>query len=189
MILRRLQTAALLGASALASTASADWWDKWHAFKHEVHVDYHRNNCWPHPFREMAASSVMAPLGAMVDAGWRAQNTFGDELFRESDAELTNAGRSRLLWLATQSPVDRRVVYVFRGATDEITAARIASVNQELAQMPQGMGQLEVLVTDHQPPTGSGQMMTMINKARLSQLPPPVLRESGGYQGNMANGN
>jgi hypothetical protein len=187
MTLRRLHTAALLAAAAFAPAASADWLDKWHQFEHEVHVDYHRNNCWPHPWREMAAQSVNAPFGAMVDAGWRAQNTFSSDLFRDGDAELTTAGRARLRWVATQTPVDRRMVFVLRGPTPEATAARIASVQQELASFPNGAGQLEVYETDYEPPTGSGQVMTMINKARLSKMPAPILRKSGGYKGALIN--
>jgi hypothetical protein len=182
-MLRRLSFA-LASLLVAVPAASAGW----HEFWHGVEVDYHRNNCWPHPFREMSAASVQSPFSVMIDNGWRSHNTFTSDLFRDGDNALTTAGQSRLHWISTQAPGDRRTVFILRGDSQELTDARIASVQQSLSAM--GLdGSAQVVITDVEPPVGNGQILTLVNKARLQSMPAPVLRQSGGLNGNSTNSN
>ncbi len=94
------------------SVAQADWDSFWHG----VHVDYARVNAWPQPFNDVDARQARAPFEVMKQNGWRAHNTIGHELFRDGDAVLTAAGNRRVLWIASQAPMNRRTIYVLQGA-------------------------------------------------------------------------
>ena len=174
---RNLLIAAITAVTASvtsADRAAADWDQFWHS----VHIGYHRNNAWPHPFLEVAAAQTRAPFEVMKHNGWRLHNTIGHELFREGDGLLTPAGRGQLEWIATQAPVDRRVVYVLRGRSAKETDARMASVRQTLDTMHTAGPPPQVMITDVVPASASGAWATQINRTWLSSLPEPKLPTS-----------
>jgi len=160
----------LLGVT-LGHSANADW----HSFWRGVHVDYARNNVWPQPFIDVDARAVQDPFVVMKHNGWRAHNTIGNELFREGDCELTLAGTRRVEWIATQSPQERRTIYVLRGPTDNETHLRLASVHQSLSAIQTGGVVPQVVVTDIEPSAASGGYATSINRQWLQNLPAPKL--------------
>jgi len=161
---------ALLGALAPPS-ASADW----DAFWHQVSVDYHRNNAWPHPFMEAAAAQTRAPFRVMTHKGWKLHNTIGHELFRSGDGALTPAGRSRVHWIASQAPPQRRVVHVLRGSSPAETEARLVSVRGTIDHLHFSGPPPHVVVTDVPPSTVGGAWATQINRKWLDSLPAPQL--------------
>lgn len=161
---------------AAASPAAADWDSFWHG----VHVDYQRNNAWPHPFSEMAAAQTRMPFAVQKMNGWRLHHTISHELFRGGDSVLTAAGQQQLARIATQSPPEHRVVYVVRGATPGETDARIASIRSALSRMNLQSDPPEVFVTDRVPATGSGAMATAVNRAWMQALPAPRLPNDTG---------
>ncbi|TWU22194.1 hypothetical protein Pla52o_32490 [Novipirellula galeiformis] len=154
-----------------ASTVSADW----HQFWHNCNRDYYRNNAWPEPFQELDAMQVSAAFDTMKHNGWRLHNTIGNELFRDGDGALLASGHNRVFWIATQSPESRRNVYVLRGRTDAETDARVASVRQTLASVPNTGAQTNVFVTDREPSTAPGAWATQINRQWMLELPKPKL--------------
>jgi hypothetical protein len=172
MAWRTLITAGLVGI-ALSGSVHADW----HTFWHGVHVDYQRNNVWPHPFREMAAAQTRAPFEVMTYKGWQRHNTISQELFREGDGALTSGGRVRLQGIATQSPPQYRFVLVPRAPSAEETEARIASVRSALERIYMAGPVPQVYMTDVDPGSTPGDMATQINRAWLQSLPAPKLPE------------
>ena len=77
----------------------------------------------------------MSPFRLMAAKGWERQNLLADYHFSDSDRQLNAGGEDRVNWIATQAPVNRRIVYVQRGPTQKITAARVRAVQQSLAQL------------------------------------------------------
>ncbi len=158
-----------------SNTVSADWHQQWKRFWHNVGVGHHRNNAWPEPFVESDALQVIAPFEIMKRNGWRLHNTIGHELFRDSDGELLASGHGRVRWIATQSPVNRREIYVLRGRSQDETNARVASVRDALSRLYQTGPEPMVYITDIEPATASGAWGTQINRMWMEQLPAPKL--------------
>ncbi len=130
----------LLAATLLASLTSVsaaqqqrptnsggNWWTR-------IWLDYRRNAAWPDPFIPADRAAVKTPFMIMADKGWERQNLLAEYHFTDGNDELSPAGFRRLNWIATQAPLTRRVVFVQRGATPEITAARADAVQQALAR-------------------------------------------------------
>ena len=154
-----------------AGNASADW----HSFWHRFNVDYHRNNAWPHPFREMAAAQTRAPFEVQRHNGWQLHNTISHELFRPGDGGLTYAGQQQLVNIITVVPVEQRTVFVVRGASQAETEARLASVQSSLERMTQGGQTPPVMIVDRAPATNSGAMAAAVNREWLKVIPKPEL--------------
>jgi uncharacterized membrane protein YgcG len=121
MLVRFTQTA--LAAILLLSSGQAHG----ELFK-RMHRDYRRNNCWPAPFLVPDRMSVRAPFAVMINNGWRAQNTLGDDHFDAETGALNDAGKLKVREILTYSPPEHRTVYVLQAHQDELTAARRHSV-------------------------------------------------------------
>jgi hypothetical protein len=175
MALKRTAKLLALGVALLGigcgTTAGADW----HSFWHGAHLDYARVNAWPQPFTDIDARQAQAPFAVMKHNGWRAHNTIGHELFRDSDAVLTAAGNRRVTWIATQSPAERRTIYVLRGRSEAETQMRLESVRISLAALPEENAMVQVVVTDIEPAMTPGAVATHINRRWINELPAPRL--------------
>ena len=156
---------------AASNVANADW----HQFWHQFHVDYHRANAWPDPFNEVDSLEVVRPFEIMKNNGWRLHNTIGHELFRDGDGALLSSGSERVHWIATQAPESRRAVFVLRGKSERETQARVASVRETLASIYMVGSTPEIILTEQEPSTASGQWATQINRDWMEVLPKPKL--------------
>jgi hypothetical protein len=158
--------------SGMVSTAvQADWG----SFYHGSHISYARNNAWPQPFREMDEQVVRSYFASISHNGWRAHNSLGSEVFRPGDQWLTHAGEERLRRIVQTNPPDRRVIFVSRAETHQITETRVAVVRKALTEMQLDGPETSVVVTDVRPPTSSGAWNTQIHRERVKAMPPPVL--------------
>ena len=72
----------------------------------------------------------------MADNGWRRQNLLCDYHFSDDGQELTSAGQSRLQWIASQAPSNRRVVFVQQGPAPQLTSNRLDTVQTATALRP-----------------------------------------------------
>ena len=143
-----------------AATASAEWDSFGHHGRvicHQTKIGYLRNKCWPHPFREVDAAQTRSPFTSMTNNGWRLHHTLSHEVFRPHDSILTAVGRNRVHWIATQTPVHRRYVYVLQGATQEETQLRVESVQEALSHVVTDGTAPEVLITSKIPSLASGE--------------------------------
>jgi hypothetical protein len=152
-------------------TIQADW----NSFCRGIHVDYARNSCWPHPFKETSVSQTREHFVLSANNGWRAHNCLGTELFRDGDQMLTYPGKERLRRILLTNPTDRRVIFVYRGRTNHDTENRVAVVRRAIGEMELGGTMPDILVTDIPPPSSSGHWMTQIERKRLENLPIPAL--------------
>lgn len=161
-----------------SSTAMADWYTvkaKWHCFWDRVHLDWHRNNAWPEPFAQVDRKATVAPIDIMVDKGWQLQHTVPDELFDAETQELTRAGELKVQWILTQMPSRRRMVFVLRGKTPEITQIRLNSA-EKAASAVIGEGAINMIgVADTIPLGGSGAYYERVATDYESTMPPPRL--------------
>lgn len=162
-----------------ASMAQAGWTEFWAS----VHVDWHRMNSWPAPFASADRDLVRQPLLAMVDNGWRMQNTLSEHLFDLETNTLTQAGSLKVRWIVTQAPPHRRTVFVLRGTSPEATLARVDAVQAAITQLaPQG-ARPEVLLTDVVPVGGSGDYFDAVDRQLKESIPPPRLPDASGPTG------
>ncbi|MEO1527960.1 MAG: hypothetical protein AAFX06_21210 [Planctomycetota bacterium] len=159
------------GIVAITSTSVDAGWNEFWA---RVGIGYKRNNAWPQPFNEVDAMSVITPFEAMKANGWRLHNTIINEQFRY-DGALASSGQEHIRWIATQALPTRRQIFVLRGATEEATQARVASVRDALAKINHHGPSPEVFVTDVVPATAGGAWATAVQRGWLDQLPAPKL--------------
>jgi hypothetical protein len=158
-----------------SGSAQADWTDDWNGFWHRCDLDYHRNCHWPQPFIYPDRDAARAPFETMVIKGWQRQNTLGDYHFDPNTHALNRAGEMRVRAISLGVHPERRTVLVYRGATPEITAARMASVERYTTHLaPQGE-LVGVMDTGIAPAERAGDQIDQIQNRVISSTPNPVL--------------
>lgn len=166
-----LLTATIFG---MAAPAEADGWSEFWA---RYCRNYQRTRHWPEPFNYADRQAVRAPWAIMEHNGWRAQNTFTEELFN-TDAELTEAGRRKLAWIATQAPEERRVVYVLATADRAASQARAHSMRNAVGRLVEaGIQPPELMMTSRRPLRWSGDYYEQVEQKGRQAIQPPVLPE------------
>lgn len=177
--MRKAMLLAIVAAAMGISSSRVDAADNWSAFWHRFDLDFHRNNCWPEPFIHADRRAARAPFEVMTHNGWRQQNTISDDLFHQETHQLTHAGVLRIRWIVTQSPRNRRMVYVLQGATRDETEQRIDAVQQTIAKLLPS-GQLPpVVLTSKVPLSGSGDYFDQVDRRVRSSIPNPRLPAAG----------
>jgi hypothetical protein len=171
---------------ACAGPAQAQECWRWDAFWYSVARDWKRNNCWPEPFVRADRHSVRVPFVTMVDNGWRRQNLLADHHFEEEAPMLNEAGQIKARWIVTQAPSHHRTLYVSRSETSEETTARVAAVQEYVAQFVRDGETATVLQTDLQALGWPATRVDMIDRSWQESAPAPRLPEpqasSGGSQ-------
>ncbi len=171
----------LLVTFACAVPAKADWFAE---FFHGVARDTKRRQCWPKPFNSSARSSVRSPMALMTNNGWRFQNMLGKYYFDEHTNVLTEAGRLKVLWIMTQAPRHRRSVYVYKGNTAEVAAARMESVRQYVAVLIPD-GQVPPVFESNTPPLGQpASYIDSVSKKWTESMPDPRLPSASNLGGS-----
>lgn len=156
---------------ALLGTVNAGW----HGFWNRVHLDFHRNNSWPQPFVSADRQAVCAPFNAMVQSGWRTQNTLGTHYFNSETQSLNEAGERRLHAIITNAPDEYRTVFVAATHEPEAVERRVDSVQQALARMLPQQPLPPVLATSREPVTWPAANIDAINLRSQSTIPSPRL--------------
>jgi hypothetical protein len=103
-------------------------------FFRSVARDTKRRNCWPEPLVFPDRQSAREPFAIMVSNGWQRQNMLSDHHFEAGNAQLTEAGRLKVLWIMNEAAEQHRAVYVHRATTPQETATRIATAQRMIAQ-------------------------------------------------------
>ena len=147
--------------------------------RHRAGVDFARNVAWPQPFRGADSLSVVAPFEVMRDNGWRENNTLGTTLFSTENV-LSDAGAIKVQWIVTQAPQNQRIVYVKSGTTEQVTNARVESVQLAVSQLIPSGPLPQILVTDIEPATSSGAYQTLVHRALIKTTPTPRLSKFNG---------
>ena len=174
----RLFCACLLAVICLvpATASNAGWGHFWR----QVHADWHQSNAWPKPYSEADRHLTQAPFEAMVKNGWKMQNTLGAELFDSETQRLTRAGESKVHWILTQAPVNRRNVFVLNSPTEQATQTRLASVQLAVQRIlgTQTVQESSVMVIHTPPRYGSGDYLNRVRRSYEASTPNPRLPAS-----------
>jgi hypothetical protein len=165
---------------ASCNEAQAQWMTN---FWDGRHVEYKRNNDWPQPFIQADREAALLPFSIMEANGWRRANLLSDYHFREDSNQLNQAGELKLRYILTQMPPQRRTVFVPRGLTPEVTAARIEKAHRSAARML-GSGLYPEIVESDLPNDGwPADEIDSITKGFNSSRPQPRVTSSGGGGG------
>ena len=105
---------------------------------------YRANVYWPAQYIPAARRSVYSAYDAMTNNGWRRQNLLGTYHFDEHTNELTDAGKLKVQWILTQTPLHRRTIFVERGLSEQDTSTRIASVQHWTGSRSPAVGPVDV---------------------------------------------
>jgi len=168
----------LFGLVMLGQT-QAGWHEMWDRF----HLDWHRNNCWSEPFTTVDRRAARAPFAAMVNSGWRTQNTLGQHYFDRDTQALNEAGQRKLFWIIHSAPVEQRTIYVAQTMNSTQSEQRVDAVQQSLAQMMPDQSLPPVVPTALEPRGWPAEYIDTIDRKATSSIPPPRLpafKEAGG---------
>jgi hypothetical protein len=179
---------ALVAGGSLFFVPAASAGDQWSDFWHRVHVDFHRNNAWPEPFRTEDRGAQREPFCIMVNNGWKMQNTIGTFLFNHETQELNTAGEAKVKWVVTQAPINRRAVFVLCGDTPEDTQRRVLSVQAYISRIVPPGHLPPVMLTDREPEGASGEYFDAIHRATIQSIPAPRLPAGAGGGSGGAGG-
>ena len=126
-ILRNGLFAALMSCAGLAQAGwpSSGGYNLWY----DISGRWHANNRWPDPYLMPDRQSVHNHFAIFADRGWQRQCLLGEHHF-ETEGKLSTAGQMRVRQILTQSPPERRTVFVEQGLSPEATRARIDTVQQ-----------------------------------------------------------
>jgi hypothetical protein len=154
--------------------------------------DTKRRNCWPEPFVGPDRCTVRTPFCVMVANGWRRQNMLREYHFEPATGQLTEAGRLKVRWILTACPEQHRLIYVHTAERDEETSARIAAVQQLVAQIaPNDLP--PVMPTSISDDGWPADQVDLIGRKFQSSTPPPRLPAAtggtGGSGGSGTSGN
>lgn len=161
-------------------SAPANWQvmkAKWNGFWDRVHLDWHRNNAWPEPFSQADRRATLAPIEQMVENGWELQNTITNELFDSETQELTAAGEVKVRKTLTEMPLRRRMVFVQKGRTAEITQRRLKSVEKAAEPVVGEAATGMIFVTNMTPQRQSGDHYQRMKAQYQESTPSPRLPE------------
>ena len=154
MTVRFVRLAALT-ITVLACTVPAQAGHRGYQIKAKAEAAWHclvrdtcRRHCWPEPFMCPDREAVWAPFGVMVHNGWRSQNMLVEHHFVGQTGELSDAGRYKVRWIVKEAPAQHRIIYVHKTDNAELTADRVAQVQQHAADLAQGDQLPMILETD-----------------------------------------
>jgi len=175
----------LLSLFGARSSQAENWFSRsWH----DYWAATHRNNACPEAFIPPDRYAARAPFATCVANGWRNQNTLVDYYFDEVTGGLNEAGELEVQRILTYTPPAYRTVFVLRGATAELTALRMASV-QNLAAKVCPAGEVPpVLDTNIEPRSTPAYYIVDVDRSFRESTPPPRLPASNRATSSSSSG-
>lgn len=116
-------------------------------FGQHCKYSYMQNIMWPKQYVRAARSGICQAFETQVNNGWRRHCLLSGQHFEANDQRLTESGRLKAQWILTQAPVQRRNVFIERGADQEVTAARVAGVHDYAATLGENVAPVSVQET------------------------------------------
>ena len=169
---RSLQLALALAITvACSASAEAGWNDFWH----RVHLDYQRMVCWPEPFIHADRDILHEHYAVYERMGWQRQNTLGASHFHSETNQINSAGTEKLLQVLTQTPPERRTVFVLQGVDQDMTSVRIDSVQRTVAALLPDSDMPAVVQTHVPPVLRPGDQIDRMERSYQSNQPSPQL--------------
>lgn len=156
---------------------------------------FHYAHYWPYPHNCEDESYVRNILETQASNGWVSATTLHDYHFNPETHELTEGGRTHLIWVANQVPVQHRTVYVSMGNSSETARLRVGNAEafyQELGIVdpPQIVSRLDMF--DGRPAIEVDRIRNLelmaIPKPRLFYIGAATAGQSGGGVAGGAGG-
>lgn len=142
---------------------------------------YMQNNIWPSQYVSAPRRAICNTFAMMTNNAWRQQNTLGKYHFNNDGTELSLAGETKVRWIATQAPMNRRHVFVQQGLSADATASRISSVQQYVANgYPMQGNPVEVNETYRQLESHPAAGVDNVFVGFSTSQPAPVLPDASG---------
>ncbi|MDB5347351.1 MAG: hypothetical protein JWP89_5728 [Schlesneria sp.] len=155
---------------------------------------YHSAHYWPHPYNCQDRADVTNLLEAQSGAGWAEATTLHDYHFDGDTQQLTDAGRSHLIWVLNTVPMQYRTVYVSQGVTAEMGQIRVATAQKFMQET--GATNIPPIVAKYELFNGRpANEVDRIRTLELQSIPRPRLfligiagRQGGGGGGGVSGG-
>lgn len=96
---------------------------------------YHYAHYWPYPHNCEDEAWTRNILELQSAAGWVTQTTLHDYHFNADTQQLTDGGRTHLLWISQSAPAQHRAVYVSQGSSAETARSRVETIEQYYRDM------------------------------------------------------
>ena len=154
---------------------------------------YHYSHYWPYPHNLEDQSSVRQLLDNQSASGWVGATTLHDYHFNSETQQLTDGGRSQLLWVAQSVPAQHRTVYIAMGESTDIGQSRVRLAEQFYRES----GVMNPPTILARPDTFEGRPAVEVDRIRqleLQSIPRPRLfyigsaTAGGGAGGGVAGG-
>ena len=91
---------------------------------------YHYAHYWPYPQNCEDQAYVRNIIDAQAGSGWLTATTLHDYHFNPETHQLTEGGRSHLIWVSQSVPAQYRTVYVSNGISKEAAQLRVEATEQ-----------------------------------------------------------
>jgi hypothetical protein len=158
--------------ASIATSAGAVWIDRGAYY---VRSGYRVNSVWPWPYICPDRAAVREPFAMMIDNGWRRQNLLGPHHFDPVKGTLTTAGELKVHWIMTQTPPERRTIFVERSLDSTITTQRIEAAREYAVQVATD-GRTPQVTDTHLVSEGRPAAVVDATFIRFHEsMPPPVL--------------
>lgn len=175
-------TCGIMAVSACPASANPfEWiWQTPKKLASDIAEHTKRRNCWPEPFVQPDRQAARAPFATMIAHGWRQQNLIASHHFGEEGVGLTEAGRHKIHWILFEVASQHRTIYVQMADDPQVTAARVAEVQQLAAELTPHGELPPVLHTHIQPRGWPAEWVDTVGRKFNEATPAPVLPESKG---------
>ena len=124
-------------------------------------------------------------LGVQTNLGWQQETTLYDRHF-EAEQQLNVPGRLHLTDILQVAPSARRTVYIQSSYNSEIDNARVANVQQSIAELTGGTELLPVVLRKGRDYSRPASEVKIINDLYNASVPTPRLGGGGGGGGGSA---
>ncbi len=184
--MRRMQLVLSLAVAASCCGYAQAGWPEFkahiHAFMSRSKLDFERNHAWPEPFRYADRMAVRDHWTPYVNRGWQIENTLTSYHFDDDTLALNAAGQSKLYWIMTNAPPERRMIFVVQDRDGRVTESRVDLVQQAVTQLTPS-GSLPAVIRTTLEPTGivhTGDYQDRLYKSVRENAIVPSMQASGG---------
>lgn len=146
---------------------------------------YHSAHYWPLPYVCQDREYVRSIVQTQMNNGWQEETTLYARHFSE-DQTLNVPGQLHLVDILEVTPAQYRTVYVQSSYNPDVDNARVANVQQMVAELTGGTEQIPVSVRRGRDYSRPASEVKIINDLYNASVPVPRLGAAGGGGGGAA---
>jgi hypothetical protein len=144
---------------------------------------YHSAHYWPLPYICQDREYMRNIIGLQSSLGWQQETTLYARHF-ESDHQMSVPGRLHVTDILEVTPMSRRTVYVQASYNPEVDNARIACVQQVIAELTGGTEVVPVVLRKGRDYSRPASEVKVINDLYNGSVPSPRLGAGAGAGGS-----